>query len=124
MRYYDILMGEVASFRSVLDAIRAGKSDLLFVSDDFGVVQTLWDGLRRGTAEKSVACAFVDFGKMALSPSLLFSAIGCALEGVFADDELGADGPPPWLVPPTGKDATEKRSGSRLRADPYRGVQL
>ncbi len=117
MRDYDILMDDVFSFRSVLDAISAGESDVLFISDDFGAVQVLWDGLRRRAAKMPVACAFVDFAKMALSPSLLVSAIGCALEGVFADEELDADRPPRWLVPPKGLDATKKRSGVRLHAE-------
>jgi len=93
------------------------SSRLLFVSDDFGAVQVLWDELRRRTAEAPVACAFVDFGKMALSPALLVSGIEFAVTSAFDDEELDCDRPPRWLVPPAGLDATERPPGGRLRAE-------
>lgn len=115
MRDCDILLDSIASFRSVLDIVRAGERDVLFVSDDYGAVQVLWEGLRRRTAEMPVACASVDFGKMALSPSLLVSGMEFAVARALGGEELDADTPPPWLAAPEGLDVAQNQLDGRIR---------
>jgi len=97
-----MLLDRVVSFRLVVEAVRAGESDLLFVSDDFGAVQLLWDGLRRTTAQMSLACAFVDFGRTALSPALFLTGVDFAVASALGEDRMDVDGPPLWLVSPAG----------------------
>jgi len=107
MRSYDILLDRVASFRLVVDAVRAGESDLLFVSDDSSAVHLLWGGLRRTTAEMPVACAFVDFGRTALSPALFLRGVDFAVASALGGDKMDVDGPPRWLISPTGPIHTD-----------------
>ena len=102
-----MLLDRVASFCLVVDAVRAGESDLLFVSDDSGAVQLLWGGLRRTTGETTLACAFVDFGRTALSPALFLGGVDFAVASALGEDRTDVDGPPRWLISAAGPIHTD-----------------
>lgn len=114
-RVFDMLLDWVGSFGAVVEAMAIGESNLLFISDDFGALELLWRGLRSRARQMPVAGAFVDFGRAALSPTLLSGGIAHAVDEAFGGEQTREGEPPGWLTSPAAVRA--KRADMALRAE-------
>ncbi|MBN1592071.1 MAG: hypothetical protein JW941_02335 [Candidatus Coatesbacteria bacterium] len=108
------LFDSIASFRSALEATRADGPNVLFITDDSALEQVLWDGLRFMASEMPAVCAFVDLGKMALSPSLLCSAFEFAVTSALRQEDAEATSAP-WLTASVSLGNAADRLQSRIR---------